>query len=391
MGNKNSSPPKPVDIGNAFKTLGHQIENSNNKIKNDLVNVGHTIEKGTLGVVHKIETGSKGAINTVKTEVQKPSFQQGLQKAVQITAGVVALTPIGKSLLKVAVLSGDAGSHGGASAYLGLGNTNSTLDMVPGGLLSQQIANVATNGKSGQQLNSTLPDPKRMAMGDAKTLGHTAINNPSQLGNTTHSLINNNKTMISSTSSFQNINKTIVKPVTTLHNPIQAVQVVKPTLFNAIPKPPVIIQNHTLKVDIPKTITTMNIKPSLGELTSKTNSTLNLMSRMPAIPRPSIIPKPSEVPKPIKSTLPIVNIAPVISEQQQVINNVIGPEVKPTVETIKPNVNAEKVDIVPALVSTSSTLPIMTSPPPTAIINYQAPQQGNIFEMILQFLSQIFK
>ena len=229
-----------------------------------------------------------------------------------------------------------------------------------------------------------------MAMNDTKTLMHTAATNPKQLGNTMQSLASNNKNQINSTSSFQAINKTIVKPTTTLHNPILPVQIVKPSLFSTAIKAPIAVVNHTLKVDIPKTITTMNIKPPLNDIASKTKSTLNVMTKIPVMARPSIIPKPSELPKPIKSTLPIINIAPVISEQQQVINNVIGPEVKPTVETIKPNVNAEKVDIVPALVSTSSTLPILTSPPPTAIINYQAPQQGNLFEMILQFLSKFF-
>ena len=228
-----------------------------------------------------------------------------------------------------------------------------------------------------------------MAMSDVKTLGHTATTNPSQLGNTAHSLINNNKNQITSTSSFHAINNNLIKPVSTLHNPIQIGQVVKPSLFNAIPKPAQIIQNHTLQVNIPRMITPLNIKPSLSDIASKTSSTLNVMTRMLVMARPSMIPKPHELPKPIISTLPILKIAPPISEQQAVINSVVEPVVKTSESTIKSNVNAETVDKPPELINTSSTLPTLTSPPPTstAII---VPQQGNIFEMIMQFISKFF-
>ena len=90
------------------------------------------------------------------------------------------------------------------------------------------------------------------------------------------------------------------------------------------------------------------------------------MSRIPPVARPSMIPTPNEIPKQIKSTMPNVNVAPVISEQQQVINSVVDPVIKPTESTIKP---------------------IDSTPTSTALI---VPQQGNIFEMILAFISKLF-
>ena len=92
-----------------------------------------------MNVVHKVETGSKQAINTVKTEVQKPEFIHGVQSATKILTGVISMTPIGKGLVKAITLSTAAGGKSGDAAQW-MGSTNSTLDMVPGGMLAQSIA-----------------------------------------------------------------------------------------------------------------------------------------------------------------------------------------------------------------------------------------------------------
>jgi hypothetical protein len=49
-------------------------------------------------------------------------------------------------------------------AWTGVGNTNSTLNMVPGGLLAQNIGGVATHGRSNAEMNRFLPDPKKAAI-----------------------------------------------------------------------------------------------------------------------------------------------------------------------------------------------------------------------------------
>ena len=136
MGNSSSNNKK---IENTFKNLGNTIKNG--------VDTAHKIESGSKNVVKKVEVGSKQAINTVKTEVQKPEFIHGVQSATKILTGVISMTPIGKGLVKAISLSTGAAGKGGDAAQW-MGSTNSTLDMVPGGMLAQSIASVATNGKS---------------------------------------------------------------------------------------------------------------------------------------------------------------------------------------------------------------------------------------------------
>ena len=150
MGNSSSNNKK---IENTFKNVG-------NTIKNGVVDTAHKIESGskqtintvktrTLNVVKKVEVGSKQAVNTVKTEVQKPEFIHGVQSATKILTGVISMTPIGKGLVKAITLGTAAGGKSGQASEW-MGSTNSTLDMVPGGMLAQSIASVATNGKSDQ-------------------------------------------------------------------------------------------------------------------------------------------------------------------------------------------------------------------------------------------------
>ena len=172
-----------LNIGDAFKNLGNQIKSSVQHTNAAVASsVQHTNAAVAASVQHTNASVAKSnatILQVLSTPPPKPKVDMAaLQKATQIIVGIAELTPIGRELAKAAILIADKTDHGTASAYLGMGNTNSTFDMVPGGFLAQTIANDATNGKSGQALTTLVPDPKKMAMEDLKTVAKAAVTNP---------------------------------------------------------------------------------------------------------------------------------------------------------------------------------------------------------------------
>ena len=119
----------------------------------------------------------------VHVDVPKPTINmKALEMATGIIAGVVSVTPMGKAAMMGITGIADAASHGAASKYLNNGNsTNSTLSLLPGGILAQRIANDASDGKSGAALAKFVPDPVHLAVFDLKTVAAAAAANP---GNT---------------------------------------------------------------------------------------------------------------------------------------------------------------------------------------------------------------
>jgi hypothetical protein len=83
------------------------------------------------------------------------------------------------------------------------------------------------------------------------------------------------------------------------------------------------------------------------------------------------------------NTLPMANPTPEISAIQQVINDVIPPTSE-VIDTIKENNNVEVVDQPMALVPSTSTLPILTTPSPMALANPQA-SKGSLWDIIMHF------
>jgi hypothetical protein len=147
------SAPKPIDIGGAFRDLGNKINTS----------VQHT------------NAAVAQSNNTIRNEFNKPEVMRGLQGATKIALGVTELAlsvlPGGSGAnraINMSLAAGNGASHGQVNAWTGIGDTNSTLNMLPGGLLSQNIASVETNGKSNEEMNRFVPDPKRMAMNEVK-------------------------------------------------------------------------------------------------------------------------------------------------------------------------------------------------------------------------------
>ena len=116
-----------------------------------------------------------------------------LQKATGIIAGLVALSPIGR-LAELAVFTvADTASHGKASEFINNGHTvNTTLNLLPGGMLAQQVANDLTNGLVGSTLQKFVPDPKKMVIHDVVKIGETIVLHPSQTLNVGKDLGNSN-------------------------------------------------------------------------------------------------------------------------------------------------------------------------------------------------------
>lgn len=167
---------------------------------------------------------------------------------------------MGRAALTVSTLIADKATGGKATAYLGA--QNSTLLMVPGGNLAQQIASVATNGKSNDTLNKFVPDPKTMAMNDVKSVGTTLVKNPSQTANKIKSVARSNVATIHSNpvvhtlaqSAAANPSIQAVKP--SIHSMMSspAISTIARPIGNIAPKPSLI--SHIMPAvaihDIPK-------------------------------------------------------------------------------------------------------------------------------------------
>ena len=102
-----------------------------------------------------------------------------LQKTVGVIVGVASLYPPAKLALTAIIAVADAADKGSASNYLNSGNnTNSTLNMLPGEFLVQNVSNLATKGQTGIILAKYTPDPIRIATTDVIKISTTIATNP---------------------------------------------------------------------------------------------------------------------------------------------------------------------------------------------------------------------
>ena len=115
-----------------------------------------------------------------------------LRIATGIILGIVNLTPMGK-LASTAIMGvADAASHGKASDFANNGHqVNGTLAMLPGRMLAQQVANDASNGKSGDTLSKYVPDPKKMIIHDVVKIAETVVTHPKSTLTVIHDLNHN--------------------------------------------------------------------------------------------------------------------------------------------------------------------------------------------------------
>ena len=104
-----------------------------------------------------------------------------LQKAVGIIGGVIALSPIGKLVETGIMTVADIASNGKASEFVNNGHeVNRTMNLLPGGMLAQQLLNDASKGEAGSTLSKFIPDPMKMVIHDTVKIGETIVLHPSQ-------------------------------------------------------------------------------------------------------------------------------------------------------------------------------------------------------------------
>ena len=99
---------------------------------------------------------------------------------------------MGKLASTAIIVAADAGSHGQGSNFVNNWHqVNSTLSFLTGGMLAQQVANDASNGRSGNVLEKYIPDPKRMAINGVIKVGETVVTNPKSTLGVTRDLVHN--------------------------------------------------------------------------------------------------------------------------------------------------------------------------------------------------------
>ena len=243
-------------------------------------------------------------IHIAPVVIPKQKIDMGaLQKSVGIIAGVVSLFPPAKLAVTAIVGIADASDKGSASKYLNSGHsTNSTLNMLPGGFLVQNVANLASNGKSGTTLAKITPDPVKMGIKDTIKITQTIITHPKNTLSVGKSLVAENITTIKPT--LHNI----ISPVShTLSVPVVAKeQALKPSLI------PVYLQVKPVIQAIPiSTLTPKNIIPIISHLPIV--STISKIIPPPPPPPQPVIPIYEPIYKPIYEPIhepihvPIVN------------------------------------------------------------------------------------
>ena len=154
----------------------------------------------------------------IHIDIPKPKIDMGaLQKFTGALAGAVAITPVGKLVMTGITGLADATTHGAASNYLNSGmQVNSTISMLPGGVLAQRLANDASDGKSGDALAKFVPDPIHLAIHDAKTVGAALVANPSSTLAAINAVGQDNRDSLLTVGSNYS---SLVAPITTLSTP----------------------------------------------------------------------------------------------------------------------------------------------------------------------------
>ena len=252
--------------------------------------------------------------------IDKPKIDMpALKIATGIILGLVNLTPMGKLASTAIMGAADAGSHGAASNFINNGHqVNSTLSFLPGGMLAQQVANDASNGRSGDVLGKYVPDPKKMAINGVIKVGETVVTNPKSTLGVTRDLARNDS------ASVKNIGNNYKKkaapvigghkstiPHTIVNTPSQ-ISVVKPSLYTSILPTQIKESVSTLSFSDP----VLSQKPSIIAAIFQTISPSISQTVIPE----SVSSQPSIEPSIISSTLPQVMVPTSASIISPIIN-----------------------------------------------------------------------
>ena len=273
-----------------------------------------------------------------------------LRIATGIILGVVNLTPMGRLLSTGVMGVADAASHGKASEFANNGHqVNGTLSMLPGGMLAQQVANDASNGKSGDTLSKYVPDPKKMVIHDVVKIGETVVTHPKSTLGVIHDLSHNDG------DSLKNIGNNYTKtagPIThhigshkptiphTIVNIPSQISDVKPSIFKSI-----------VPARVEQTVSTLSFAtPVLSQKPSIFTTITHIIK--PSVPQrdipQSVLTPPSTTPLILPLTLPTT------------LSPTLPPSVSSTMPQVVTSTSASTIPQVVTSISTS-TLPAATT------------------------------
>jgi hypothetical protein len=286
-------------------------------------------------------------IKPIHINIPKPKIDfEALRKTTSIIVGVISIMPLGGKTLKSVIGIADGADHGKASQYLNDGyKTNGTLDMVPGGMLAQSIANFATHGKSGDELNRYVPDPKNLIQKEVfksvSTLhqSNNVANTPSK-----PSLFNRTSRVVSSPVIHSTLHSTINIPKFNTDNMnhnntlgIRKISIIKKASLEYFPQ-----QQKLTKIN--EDLTLSNIHHETKKvIVEKSENTLNILPNSIVVQKETLKSRPSmfhsvriEEKKSLFSFIPpiipekIPEKVPVQMTQKN--TTLLNPEIKPVLE-----------------------------------------------------------
>ena len=315
----------------------------------------------------------------IHIDIPKPKIDMAaLQKFTGALAGAVAVTPMGKVMMMGITTVADAATHGAASNYLNSGmQVNSTLGMLPGGVLAQRLANDASNGKSGDALAKFVPDPVHLVIHDAKAVAVALVTNPASTLSVVKAAAQDNRAALLTVGS-NDIRASV--PVSSIVVPAALSRnvsvVARPSLLTlvaaatmpastitttakSVAKPALFVM-AAVEVAVPPVIHT-TLSSALSPLKAGEAPVAALASTL------SLDVKAAVVKLPGVTTLSIVPLAAstlssIISEAKVIVAPVVHLE-----NTLTHNISAEVAKLAPAPAAAAAAPPAPLAPPPTTI------------------------
>jgi hypothetical protein len=212
---------------------------------------------------------------------------------------------------------------------------NSTLSMLPGGVLAQRLANDATNGKSGDTLAKFVPDPVHIAIADAKVIAKTIATDPKNTLSATKAAIQDNRTTIAA------IGTNNTRAITTIAAP----------------------------ANLSKAVSIME-KPSLISMVSTVVKPASTLSAAPSTLKTSLLSTVAEVPKLKSLSTPLVMLP--VAAMSTLSHDITASVVKPLTGSTLPIVGKDaqpSVSNVPVISTLSQNTDSTVSTPTSTLTN----------------------
>ena len=249
------------------------------------------------GLGNAVVASSNKTNEAIKTTFTSPEAMKGYKIATNVAIGVVSLTPVGKLAVKGAIEISDKVTGGKATDYLGA--QNSTIGMLPGGVLAQAImGSVDPNAQA--KLNQY--DPKKAIMNDVKTVAKTTVTHPASTLSVASSVTHK---------SVQGAKQSLFSPPAT-HSTVHQVMPVanKPSIFGTPSLPmhtPVFKPESTLHLPVP--IKSPAFTPLPSTLAPIGMSGIPVLPALPPLAPMVVAPPTTSVPSTLSATSTLTEIS----------------------------------------------------------------------------------